>query len=65
MEEISERTIAFNRDRIPDLIQFKYEFMKATRFGFTGEPIIYFTGIYKGKPDSPYPGMPGFTEIFT
>jgi len=56
MEEISERIIAFNRNRIPDLIQFKYEFMKANPFRFyRGTNHLFYEDLSRetGFPESP------------
>jgi uncharacterized protein (DUF2252 family) len=62
MKEISERIIAFNRNRIPELIQFKYEFMKENLFRFfRGTNHIFYEDIYreKGFPESPHAWISG------
>jgi uncharacterized protein (DUF2252 family) len=57
MEEISKRIIAFNRSRIPELIQFKYEFMKLNLFRFyRGTNHIFYEDLSRaeGFPESPH-----------
>ncbi|HEY4967175.1 MAG TPA: DUF2252 family protein, partial [Puia sp.] len=56
MEEISKRIIAFNQNRIPEMIQYKYEFMKGNLFRFyRGTNHIFYEDLAgeKGFPGSP------------
>src|SRR5580765_2563005 len=56
MEEISERIVAFNRNRISELIQFKYEFMKENLFRFyRGTNHLFYEDLRResGFPESP------------
>jgi uncharacterized protein (DUF2252 family) len=56
MEKISERIVAFNRNRIPEMVRFKYEFMKENLFRFyRGTDHIFYEDLSQaeGFPDSP------------
>jgi uncharacterized protein (DUF2252 family) len=56
MDSISERIIAFNKKRIPEMVQYKYEFMKENLFRFyRGTNHIFYEDLSKEKafPDSP------------
>jgi uncharacterized protein (DUF2252 family) len=56
MEEISERIRDFNSDKIPKMIQLKYEFMKENMFRFyRGTNHIFYEDLSgeKGFPESP------------
>lgn len=56
MEKISERIIEFNKDRIPKMVQKKYEFMKENLFRFyRGTNHIFYEDLSKEKdfPSSP------------
>jgi uncharacterized protein (DUF2252 family) len=57
MEPISERIIAFNQNRIPKMVQIKYEFMKENLFRFyRGTNHIFYQDLAKEKnfPKSPH-----------
>src|SRR5664279_396548 len=56
MEEVSERIAAFNRNRIPEMVKLKYEFMKENLFRFyRGTNHIFYEDLVNEKdfPDSP------------
>jgi uncharacterized protein (DUF2252 family) len=56
MEEISERIAAFNKNRIPEMVKVKYEFMKANLFRFyRGTNHIFYEDLAKEKD---FPGSP-------
>jgi uncharacterized protein (DUF2252 family) len=56
MEKISERIIAFNRTRLPEMVKLKYEFMKENLFRFyRGTNHIFYEDLSQAVdfPDSP------------
>ncbi len=66
MEEISERIAAFNKDRIPEMVKLKYEFMKENLFRFyRGTNHIFYEDLvtYTDFPDSPASWISGDLHI--
>jgi uncharacterized protein (DUF2252 family) len=62
MDTISERIVTFNQNRIPEMVQYKYEFMKENLFRFyRGTNHIFYEDLHKEKnfPDSPSAWMCG------
>ena len=66
MEEISERIAAFNKDRIPEMVKLKYEFMKENLFRFyRGTNHIFYEDLvkYTDFPGSPASWISGDLHI--